>query len=336
MERSEQGPGDHDRWPARAAVLGGGTMGGGFVQLLALAGVPVALADASAEAAQTARERTIALAADYVARGLMEPGAAERVAEGAVAAASVEEACAGADFVLEAVPEEPGLKGRVLSAAGAAAPSALIATNTSAIPIGELAASVPAPERFLGMHWFNPAQWVPAVEVIPAPATAPEAVERASALLRRLGKEPTVVGDAAGFVANRIQFAMFKEAASVVADGIATPEEVDSVVRSSFGFRLPFYGPFAIADMAGLDVYAGAYGALERAFGPRFAAPPALLELVGQGRLGAKAGGGFLAPGQESAEQRARRRDAAYAALTRLREQLDAEAAADADAEAGA
>ena len=128
----------------------------------------------------------------------------------------------------------------------------MIATNTSAIPIRELAPALRSPERFVGTHWFNPPQWIPCVEVIAGPSTSPEVIAKTASLLTRLGKKPVVVGDAGGFVANRLQFAMYKEAVSIVADGVATPEQVDEVVRNSFGFRLPIFGPFMIADMAGL------------------------------------------------------------------------------------
>src|SRR5262249_27045115 len=145
-----------------------------------------------------------------------------------------------------------------------------------------------------------------------------EVVERTAALLRRLGKQPVSVGDAGGVVANRLQFAMFKEAVSIVADGVATAEQVDEGVRNSFGFRLPVFGPFMIADMAGLDVYAGAYAALEADLGERFAAPPELTERVAGGRLGAKAGGGFSSLGPDDLPRVARERDRAYVALGRL------------------
>lgn len=313
------------------AVIGAGTMGGGFVQLLALAGAQVRVADVTPQAAARAVAQASAQARDFEVAGLMAPGAADQIALAARPADSVADAVAGASVVFEAVAERPEVKHGVLSAVEeAAGDDCLIATNTSAIPIGELAAPLRRPERFLGAHWFNPPQWVPCVEVIPHAGTAPEAVERITALLEALGKEPTVVGDAAGFVANRIQFAMFREAASVVADGVATPEQVDRVVRSSFGFRLPFYGPFEIADMAGLDVYAGAYAALERGLGERMSAPPALLEQVDAGRLGVKSGGGFRDLDPETVEWMLAERDALYVALGRLLEGRGARGGGDA------
>jgi 3-hydroxybutyryl-CoA dehydrogenase len=312
-------------WPRRAAVVGTGTMGRGFAQLLALAGIECAVADASAQAAASARERAVAEADAFAQAGLMPSGAAERVAGGVRAARDAADAADGADLVLEAVTEDPGVKREVYAAVEAATPAdAVIATNTSAIPIAQLASTLSRPERFLGAHWFNPALWVPCVELIAGPLTSPRALEATEELLGRLGKRPVGVGDAAGFVGNRIQFAMFREAAAVVAEGLATPEQVDEVVRHSFGWRLPFLGPFRIADYAGLDVYAGAYAALEASFGERFAAPERVRELVAEGRVGVKAGGGFLDHDPEEARAMALRRDHAYVALRTIVDQFDA------------
>ena len=174
------------------------------------------------------------------------------------------------------------------------------------------------------MHWFVPPLLVPCVEVIPTPATDEQVVQRVVDALTRLGKAAVVVGDGPGFVANRIQFAMFREAARIVEDGLATPEQVDEVVRSSFGFRLPFFGPFTIADMAGLDVYADIYATLERGLGPGFSAPEILREHVGRGDFGVKTGRGFLELSQAEADELVARRDRAYAALARLRREVEA------------
>jgi 3-hydroxybutyryl-CoA dehydrogenase len=310
MSPSEAGGGPGDgggaAWPRRAAVVGAGTMGGGFAQLLALAGVECVIADASPEAAEAACERAVAEAAGFAAAGLMPEDAASRIAERLRAADDVAGAAEGADVLFEAVTEDPTVKVEVLTAAEAAlAPDAILATNTSAIPIAELAGALRHPERFLGVHWFNPALWVPCVELIAGPATSATAVDAMEALLRTLGKRPVRVGDGAGFVGNRIQFAMFREAALVVAEGLATAEQVDDVVRHSFGWRLPFLGPFQIADFAGLDVYAGAYRALEAAFGERLAAPALVEDMVAQGRLGVKSGAGSGSP-RRTAPRRSR------------------------------
>lgn len=302
----------------RAAIVGAGTMGVGFAQVLALGGIECLIADVTADRAIAAREQAIALAARYVELGLMPAGAAETIADRVHPGESVAAAVEPASLVLEAVPEQPELKREVYGRIEAAtAEDAVIATNTSAIPITSLSEGLQQPERFLGAHWFNPPQWVPAVELIPSAATDPAVVAGLAETLRALGKRPTVVRDSAGFVANRIQFAMFAEAAAVVAEGVASAEDVDDIVRSSFGFRLPFFGPFAIADMAGLDVYSGAYEALREAHGERFATPALVRELVEQGRVGHKAGAGVLEPPDDIAAH-AERRDQAYAALARL------------------
>jgi 3-hydroxybutyryl-CoA dehydrogenase len=295
-------------------------MGTGFAQLLALAGIDVRIADARPELGQAGRDRAVELAGRFEELDLLAAGSADAIAARVMAGASVTEAVTGADVVFEVVTEDVAVKRVVLAEIeAAAAPDAIIATNTSAIPIRILAEGLARPQRFLGTHWFNPAQWVPAVEVIPGERTDAGVVAAAMALLRRIGKEPTVVGDGPGFVANRIQFAMFREAALVVEEGIATAEDVDRVVRSSFGFRLPFYGPFAIADMAGLDVYAGAYTTLSAELGDRFSTPGSVSELVGSGRLGTKSGGGYLMEETTGSRAIEDERDRRYVALERLR-----------------
>jgi 3-hydroxybutyryl-CoA dehydrogenase len=313
-------------WPARVAVVGAGTMGSGFAEIFGGAGIPSVLADARPEAAEAGRAGACERARSAEERGMWAQGTAERVEANVSAAATLAEAVQAADLVLEAVTEDPGVKAAVYAEIeGAANRDAVIATNTSAIPIKQLASTLASPERFLGVHWFNPPQWVPSVELIPAPATAPDVVERVTAALVALGKRPTVVGDAAGFVGNRIQFAMFKEAVAIVEDGVATPEAVDEVVRNSFGFRLPFFGPFMIADMAGLDVYEGAYRALEEQFGPRFAAPRPITDMVAAGRVGTKVGAGYLDHDPDRVPEIIERRDASYAALSELLKRLSAD-----------
>jgi 3-hydroxybutyryl-CoA dehydrogenase len=221
--------------------------------------------------------------------------------------------------VFEAVPEDLELKDDILGACSEAAPTeAVIVSNTSSLPIEQLAGFVGRPERFLGMHWFNPPEWTPGVEVIPTAATDPDVVERIMRFLRGIGKRPAVVGDGPGFVANRIQMALFLEALRCVEEGLASAQEVDEIVRSCFGFRLPFFGPFQIADMAGLDVYVSVLKTLEEGLGERFEAPGALRELVERGRTGTKSGAGFLEYSDGEREQLLLERDRRYAALNEL------------------
>ena len=227
--------------------------------------------------------------------------------------------------MIEAVPEEQALKEDVLGRCSAAAPaSAIIASNTSSLPIGGLAPAVSEPARFLGVHWFNPPEWTPGIEVIAATGTSRETVERVVAFLRAIGKRPAEVADRAGFVSNRLQMALLREAIAIVDEGLATRESLDEVVRSTFGFRLPFFGPFLIADMAGLDTYA------ERVRDARARGRPR----VRGARRGARArrgrAGSARRPARASATTRRPsasalllERDRRYAALSKLLAELD-------------
>lgn len=308
---------------SNTAVVGSGYMGGGIAQVLALHGYRVTLGDKDEETAETARIRLVEQGVEFERQGLLPSGAAEKIKGNLSAAASIEEAVQGVDYIAEAVPENPALKTGVLRRISNAAPkTAIIGTNTSALPIHELAQAVTGPERFLGVHWMNPAPFVPAVEIIPAEQTSLATVLIVEELMRALGKTPVAVADTPGFVANRLQFALYKEAAQLVAEGVATPSQVDAVVCNSFGFRLALFGPFAIGDMAGLDVYEAAYQTLERSYGSRFAAPEALAAVVAEGNLGIKTGRGFLDIPDSEKQALLDYRDNAYAKLSQLRNEI--------------
>lgn len=275
------------------AIVGSGYMGGGIGQVLALAGNEVRLADVSAEVAAGNLERILRETAEFEKEGLFPEGATETVRARLSAAASVEEAVEGARFVEEAVPEILELKHATLARISAANPTAIIGSNTSTISITQLAEQVSAPERFLGVHFSNPAPFIPGVELIPHAGTDEAVLEPVEALLAQVGKRSARLTDATGFVLNRLQYALFHEATKLVDEGVASVEDIDMIARTTFGFRLPFFGPFAIADMAGLDVYAFCYRSLQTTFPERFATPPILQERIDSGHLGTKSGGGF-------------------------------------------
>jgi 3-hydroxybutyryl-CoA dehydrogenase len=309
-------------WPSSAAVIGAGTMGLGVAECFAVAGITVLLTDATPELTGEARERLVRRAKGHAEAGLLSEEAAQRT-EAVQTADDVAGAVSDADFVFEAVPEDIGLKEEILGSCSEEAPEeAVIVSNTSSLPIGDLSEFVGRPGRFCGMHWFNPPEWTPGVEVIPAAATEEEVVERLVEFLRSIGKRPAVVGDGPGFVANRIQNALFLEAVRCVEEGLASPQEVDEVVRSCFGFRLPFFGPFQVADMAGLDVYENVLDVLKDGLGERFEAPESLRDLVERGRTGTKGGSGFLEYTEEERGRLLLERDRRYAALNELLKDL--------------
>jgi 3-hydroxybutyryl-CoA dehydrogenase len=307
------------------AIVGSGYMGGGIAQVLALSGRDVVLSDVDAATAHASRIRLLDEARRFVAADLFDAGSVEILEQRLQAADSIESAVADVDYVTEAVFESPDIKREALQRiSNAARPDTVIGTNTSAIPIGELAKSVERPERFLGVHWMNPAPFVPAIELIPTPYTTEDAIGRVQAMLTEAGKAPARVADSPGFVANRLQFALYKEAVRIVDEGLATPSQIDSVVSNAFGFRLALFGPFAIGDMAGLDVYAASYDSLAAEYGPRLAAPQRLTQTVEAGNLGIKSGRGFLDIPAEDVPALVAYRDAAYRRLSQLRRELGA------------
>lgn len=302
----------------RAAIVGAGRMGVGIAESFLTEGLDVAIIDASPELSHAAHERLLERMRGHADAGLIDVDAAGRAGDVRVTE-SIADAVHDADLVIEAVTEDTEVKRVVLGECdGAASDDAIIASNTSSLDINALSAFVSRPERFLGMHWFNPPEWTPGVEVIPADTTMPEIVARVVALLHAIGKRPSVVSSSVGFIANRLQMALFCEAARCVEEGLATPRDIDEVVRSCFGFRLPYFGPFQIADMAGLDVYQAVIEQHQQGFGGRFEVPDALRRLVKEGRCGTAAGAGFYDYTPGSPEGILVERDRRYAALSEL------------------
>ncbi|WIB77569.1 3-hydroxyacyl-CoA dehydrogenase family protein [Curtobacterium sp. MCPF17_002] len=305
------------------AVVGSGYMGGGIAQVLALAGHTVRIADVSAEIAQQNLERLLGETAQFVADGLFPEDAVERVRAHLTAAESIEAAVAEADFIEEAVPEKLEIKHATLRRISEAArPDAVIGSNTSTILIESLAEAVVGPERFLGVHFSNPAPFIPGVELIPHPTTNEHAIEVGEIVVAATGKQSARVKDSTGFVLNRLQYALFEEATKIADEGIASPDDIDTIVRTTFGFRLPFFGPFAIADMAGLDVYAFCFESLQTRWPERFATPASLQQHVDAGELGTKSGAGYLEVPADRTPELVAYRNKAYVAMQKLLDEL--------------
>ncbi|MCI9887490.1 3-hydroxyacyl-CoA dehydrogenase family protein [Micrococcales bacterium 31B] len=298
-------------------------MGGGIAQVLALAGAQVTIADVSAEIAAQNYERLIAEAGQFAEQGLFPAGAADTVRANVRPAASIEEAVQDADFIEEAVPEKIEIKHETLRRISAAArPDAIIGSNTSTINIAQMAPAVERPERFLGVHFSNPAPFIPGVELIPHEGTDAAVLPVVEQFVAATGKQTARVKDATGFVLNRLQYALFHEASQIVEEGIATADDIDTIVRTTFGFRLPFFGPFAIADMAGLDVYSFCYASLQTRWPERFATPASLKNLVDAGKFGTKTGAGYLQVPAERTPELVAYRNRAYVAMQKLLDEL--------------
>ena len=271
----------------RIAIIGGGLMGHGIALVFACAGHPVRITDPVIEA------RAQILARIEATMGELGRDSA---ALANIEVADTLQACvADADLVIEAAPENLELKQQIFAEVErAASPQAIFASNTSVIPIGEVMSRVTDKPRALGTHWWNPPYLVPLVEVIRTTATSDRAVADTVALLRRVGKSPVEVKkDVPGFVGNRLQHALWREAIALVAEGVCDAKTVDDVVKSSFGARLAVLGPIENADLVGIDLTRAIHRyilpSLDRATTPS----PYLDKLIAEERLGFKSGRGF-------------------------------------------
>ena len=298
---------------AQIAIVGLGTMGCGIAEMALSHGSGLSVVDCTDDSTTEGIERIRERIARKV-RADLAPGELLDAVDNIHRGRDVTGTCRDADLVIEAVPENWTIKAEVLAAISAAQPG-IIATNTSSFPIEKLAEYVPDPSSFLGVHFFNPAEWIPGVEVVPGPMTRPDVIARVFDVLRSWQKVPVLVKSSPGFLANRLQLALFAECLRCVEEGLATPDEIDAVVSSTFGFRLPAFGPFAIADMAGLDVFASILESLGQRFGGRFAVGPTLRSLVAAGALGVKSGRGFREHGEAATQESLAKRDIAYKRL---------------------
>jgi 3-hydroxybutyryl-CoA dehydrogenase len=271
------------------AVIGAGLMGHGLAQVFAQAGHPVTIHDPDPAALGSVRER--------VAANLRELGGDPDAAQRITPHAELADAVAQADVVFEAAPERVALKQEVFAALERhAPPDAILATNTSVIPVARIAERVRSAGRVVGTHWWNPPYLVPLVEVVQAQRSDPAVVEATIALLRRAGKEPVHVRrDVPGFVGNRLQHALWREAFALVAAGVCDAETVDQVVRLGFGRRLAVMGPIETADYIGLDLTLDIHEQILHDLDVTPGPSPHLRELVERGDLGMKTGRGFRA-----------------------------------------
>ncbi len=297
----------------RVAVIGGGMMGVGVAQVFAAAGHEVALQDVSQEALERV-PGTIATNLTFLAEhGLF---AADGVADavGRVRTATdLAEAAADADVVVECVFEDLALKQEVFERLDAVCPvETILCTNTSVMSIAEIGARAAHKERVVGTHFWNPPYLIPLVEVVRTEQVDPAVVERTMDLLRRVGKHPIdCKKDVPGFVANRLQHALWREAISIVEQGIADAETVDESIRYGPGLRLPILAPMENADMVGLDLTLAIHTYILPHLEASGAPSPLLRAKVEAGDLGFKSGKGFAEWTPESAEA-SRKRLAAY------------------------
>ena len=291
------------------AVIGAGLMGHGIALEFAAAGYSVHLHDLTSDILARAMDNVKANLAMLAEAGIITAEQAETAPARIAPTTNLEDAARDADIVIEAVAEKLEVKHDVFRRLDALCPPrTILASNSSTLMPSQLAPATKRPDRVLVAHYWNPPYLLPLVEIVGSPQTSAQAIETVYQLMKKLGKSPVVMRkEAPGFIGNRLQFALFREALAIVERGIASPEDVDLVVRSSFGRRLSVAGPFEVFDLAGYDVIYGACTYLFPDLDASTEPSPLLRERVERGELGVKAGKGFYTWTHESAQALRRR-----------------------------
>ncbi len=276
--------------PDRVGVLGGGRMGAGIAHAFLVAGAHVTVVERDPDAADAARERVLGAIDTALARGTIGGDRASYADRLNVATDA--SAFADAGLVVEAVPEIVALKAAALRSVEAhLAPGAWLASNTSSLSITELSGALGRPDRFIGLHFFNPVPVSTLIEVVTGEFTRPELVALARGWVTALGKTPILVRDSPGFASSRLGVAIALEAIRMVEEGVASPADIDAAMV--LGYKHPV-GPLRTTDIVGLDVRLGIAEHLHSTLGERFAPPQLLRDLVARGDLGRKSGRGFF------------------------------------------
>ncbi|MGD9606190.1 MAG: 3-hydroxyacyl-CoA dehydrogenase NAD-binding domain-containing protein [Leucobacter sp.] len=281
--------------PRKITVLGSGIMGPGIAAVFARSGADVTIYDVVQDALDRAAEGT------KMAAGVLDAlGAPRGDRQGELAfTTDIAEALAGAEYVLEAVPEREDLKKQVIAQVEELVGSeVIIASNTSGIPITKLAEGMAHPERFVGMHWSNPPHVIPMIEVVPGEQTSDAVRDAVVALANSFGYEAVLEGEVPGFVENRILYAIMRESLALVDEGVISKEDMDICVRWGIGFKLAVVGPMRLLDMAGLDTYNNVASYLNRDLSKTDGVPKMITDNIEAGTFGFKSGKGLFEYGE--------------------------------------
>jgi len=293
----------------KIAVIGAGLMGHGIAQIFVAKGYSVILMDLKPELLSEALQKIRSNLSLMAERGLGQAADIEAALSRITTTVDMAEAAQGCQFVVEAVSENPELKQNVFRALDTVClPETILATNTSVISITEIASTSRHRERIVGTHFWNPPYLIPLVEVIRGEETSDDTMDRTFALLQSVGKHPVrVQKDVPGFVGNRLQHALWREAISIVENGIADAATVDECVRYGFGLRLPQLGPMENIDMVGTDLTLSIHDYILKHLEQSPDSSPILRKKVQRGDLGFKSGRGFQDWSPEKAEQSRKR-----------------------------
>ncbi|MEY8755795.1 3-hydroxyacyl-CoA dehydrogenase family protein [Peribacillus frigoritolerans] len=305
----------------KIAIIGSGVMGSGIAQSFAVSGYYVTINDIKEELLNHAQNRiseNLSL--------LMEEGAlTDREKQGAIAnitySVDLEGAVRDADFIIEAIPEVIELKLNLYQQLEEIIkPDAIVASNTSTFPISQLMEKALFAERMVITHFFNPGHLIPLVEIVQHDETKPEIVKTTMDLMRKIGKSPILLKkEIAGFIANRLQTALMREAFYLLKEGVADAEDIDTAITAGPGFRWAFTGPIEIADFGGLDTWQRVFDNVSPVLDQSKEAPDLIRDLVAEGKLGTKSGEGIFTYEESTVSQKINERDRNFIKLGKLK-----------------
>lgn len=309
------------------AMIGAGTMGAGIGMCFAQAGYRVNLYSMTAERLDRALARIRNSQQLFIEEGLISAEEAQAARERIRTTTRLDEALDGVQYVVESVPEKLELKQNLFrEMEDYCSEDTILTTNTSGLSITAIASACRRPERVGGMHWANPAEIVPLVEVIRGEQTSDHTVEVIYRITERLGKVPVRVRkDVPGFASNRLQYAVLREAFHLVEAGIVSPEDVDRTLKCGVGFRYPWLGPLETADLGGLDVFHSVAQYLFPALSTAQTPPEFLDRLIAEGKLGIKTGEGFYRYEEDRRDEILRKRDRYFIRQWKLIRQVQQE-----------
>lgn len=291
-------------------MIGTGIMGHGISHVCAQAGFQVNITTRSPETLKTALTKIEAelavLTKHHIITKQQAKAALSRISYSTDRRRTVE----SADFVIETTKEDLALKKEIFKELDEQCPKhAILATNTSSFSITDLASVTKREDKVVGMHWWNPPYLMPLVEIVKGTKTTKDTIDLTQRLTRKLGKIPVVCRDSPGFIGVRLQAALFIEAISMLEEGLASAEDIDTTAKMTLGLRLPVIGPFETVDMGGLDTFLYAYEYLYQKLGARFRPPDRLRQAVNEGKTGVKSGKGFYEYTADSVQALMKRRD---------------------------
>ncbi len=301
----------------KVVLAGAGTMGASLAQVYAQAGWDTVLYNRSERGLERAGKLIDINQDTLVAEGIISRGQAAETRD-RILMTTDKAVFADACLVVESIAEDMGIKQefwREISLL--ASEEALLATNTSGLKISEIAKAVHCPQRFMGQHWLNPPHLLPLCELIVGEKTGEGTVKTMRELILAMGKQPVVVKDISGFIINRLQFALLREALHIVETGAAAYEDVDAAMKGGLGIRYAALGPFGVADFGGLDVFEHISSYLNEELSDTRECSPLLRDLVARGKLGVKSGSGFYDYSGEKAAEAIKERDRLYIELAK-------------------